>query len=88
MDVRLMLIAASALGFATIAAAEPANGPANSPAPAASSGAKERPVVLAAADIPAQPAAADADTAAPVVPARKPRAARVTTCRCADTPNQ
>ena len=85
MDSRLMLIAAGALSLATIAAAEPAK----SPEPAAPSGAKDRPVVLAAAEIPAAPAVADADAAAtPAVPARKPRAARVTTCRCADTPNQ
>ena len=88
MDARLMLIAASALSLATIAAAEPANGPAKSPAPAASSGAKGRPVVLASAQIPAVATVADADSAtAPAVPARK-RTARVTTCRCADTPNQ
>ena len=84
MDARLMLIAASALGFATIAPAEPAK----PPAPAASPAPKERPVMLASAEVPASPAAAQADSAAaPAVPARKPRAARVTTCRCADTPN-
>ena len=85
MDARLMLIAASALGFATIAAAEPAK----SPAPAASPAPKERPVMLASAEVPAAPAGATQSDAAanPAVPARKPRAARVTTCRCADTPN-
>lgn len=84
MDARLMLIAASALGFATIAAAEPAKSPAAPTSPAA----KDRPVILASAEVPASPAVAQADgTAAPAVPARKPRAARVTTCRCADTPN-
>ena len=84
MDARLMLIAASALGFATIAAAEPAK----SPAPTSSPPAKDRPVVLASAEVPPSPGVAAADgTAAPAVPARKPRAARVTTCRCADTPN-
>lgn len=89
MDARLMLIAASALSLATIAAAEPANGPAKSPTPADSSRAKDRPVVLASAEIPAVVTVADADSAAsPAVPARKPRTARVTTCRCADTPNQ
>jgi len=84
MDARLMLIAASALGFATTAAAEPAK----SPAPAATPAAKERSVVFASADVPPAPAAAQSDgTAAPTTPARKPRAARVTTCRCAGTPN-
>lgn len=84
MDARLMLIAASALGFATVAAAEPVK----SPAPAVPPAPKERPVILAAADVPASPAVAQADASAtPAVPARKPRAARVTTCRCADTPN-
>jgi hypothetical protein len=86
MHARLMLIAASALGFATVAAAEPPK-PA---APSVTTGEKVRPVVLASAEIPASTAAvAGADgTAAPAVPARKPRTARVTTCRCADTPNQ
>ena len=87
MDARLMLIAASALSLATMAAAEPAK----SPEPVAPSGAKERPVVLAAAEIPATAAVAGAEgavAATPAVPARKPRTARVTTCRCADTPNQ
>ncbi|MEO6113225.1 MAG: hypothetical protein ABIP07_02090 [Sphingomicrobium sp.] len=92
MDARLMLITASALSLATIAAAEPANGPAKSPTPASSPRAKDRPVILAAAEIPAAAnviGAADADEAATsAVPARKPRTARVTTCRCADTPNQ
>ena len=85
MDARLMLIAASALGFATTAAAEPAKSPATPPSPAA----KDRPVVLASAEVPKSPAAAQAgdSAAAPAAPARKPRAARVTTCRCADTPN-
>jgi hypothetical protein len=84
MDARLMLIAASALSLASMTAAEPAK----SPAPAASA-TKERPVVLAAAEIPAASAVAGAETTAtPAVPARKPRTARVTTCRCADTPSQ
>jgi hypothetical protein len=84
MDARLMLIAASALGFAAVAAAEPPKAAAPEP-----SGTKERPVVLAAAEIPAASAVAGAEaTAPPAAPARKPRTARVTTCRCADTPNQ
>jgi hypothetical protein len=84
MDARLMLIAVSALGFATVAAAEPAK----SPAPTASPAPKDRPVILASAEVPPSPAVAQADgTPAPATPARKPRAARVTTCRCADTPN-
>ena len=82
MDARLVMIAASALGFATIAAAEPAK-----PAPSTPSQEKARPVVLASADVPASPAAAASEVPAPATPARKPRAARVTTCRCADTPN-
>ena len=92
MNARLLLIAASALSLATIAAADPANGPGNgtdkASAPAVPSGAKDRPVVLASAEIPGAAAVAGADGAATAaVPARKPRAARVTTCRCADTPN-
>lgn len=84
MDARLMLIAATAFGLATIATAEPVK----SPAPDASPAPKDHPVVLASADVPPSPAVDQADSAAtPAVPARKPRAARVTTCRCADTPN-
>jgi hypothetical protein len=82
MNARLMLIAVSALSLATGAAAEPVK----APPPAAP--AKDRPVVLASAEVPASPAVATTDPATPPAPpARKPRAARVTTCRCADTPN-
>ena len=84
MDARMMLVAASALGLATAAAAEPVKSPAPSTPPAA----KERPVVLASAEVPPSPVATAAEAATPpATPARKPRAARVTTCRCADTPN-
>ena len=81
---RLMLIAAAgALGLATAAAAEPVK----APAPPAET-AKDRPVVLAAAEVPPSPGATASDGATPgAAPARKPRAARVSTCRCADTPN-
>ena len=82
MDARLMLIAASALGFASTATAEPTK----SAAPAAPP-AKERAVVLASAEVPAATVAASNPNTAPAVPGRKPRAARVATCRCADTPN-
>ena len=82
MDARLLLTAASAFGLATGALAEPVK----APPPAAP--AKERAVILASAEVPASPVVAASDSAAaPAVPARKPRAARVTTCRCADTPN-
>ena len=82
MDARLMLIAAASLGLATGAVAEPVK----APPPAAP--AKDRPVVLASAEVPPSPAVETTDSATPpAVPARKPRAARVTTCRCADTPN-
>ena len=74
MHSRCLIIAATALAFAGSAAAEPAK-PAAQPAPA------NRPaeVVLASADQirPAVVAQAQA------TPAKKPRAARVTTCRCA-----
>jgi hypothetical protein len=83
MDARLILTAASALGLATAAAAEPAK----SPAPPAPQAATERPVVLASAAVPPSPGVATTDSATPpAAPARK-RTARVTTCRCADTPN-
>lgn len=83
MDARLLLFAASALSFATVASAESAKPPVPS-----SPAAKDRPVVLAAAEVPAaSPAVAGDPGAAPAVPPRKPRTARVTTCRCADSPN-
>lgn len=85
MDVRLMVVVAGSIGLATAAMAEPVK----PVPPATDQAAKERPVVLASADVTAAAAAADPN-APPVstsVPARKPRTARVTTCRCADTPN-
>ena len=82
MDARQMLIAVSALGLATGAAAEPAK------APPPTAPAKERAVILASAEVRASPSVASTDSATPpAAPARKPRAARVTSCRCADTPN-
>lgn len=82
MDHRLVMIAASALGFATTAAAEPAK-----TAPSTPSQERARPVVLASAEVPPSPSATASEAPSPSVPARKPRAARVTSCRCADTPN-
>lgn len=76
MHSRYLIIAAGALAFAGTAAAEPAK-PAEKPA---AQPASERPaeVVLASADrAPAMVEQAQAS------PAKKPRAARVTTCRCA-----
>ena len=73
------LIASAALAFAASAAAEPAKPlhsavqPANRPAEVMMASAEQIPVVVPAA-------ATDGPEAAPV---KKPRAARVTTCRCA-----
>jgi hypothetical protein len=86
MDVRLMLLVAGSFGLATTAMAEPVK-PA---APATDQAAKERPVVLASADVAAATATvanSEAEAGSPAAPARKRRTARVTTCRCADTPN-
>ena len=74
---RYLIIASSALAFAGAAAAEPAK-PAGQPEvkPAAQRPAE---VVLASAEqIPAPATVTPAAT-----PAKKPRAARVTSCRCA-----
>ena len=74
---RYLIVASVALAIAGSAAAEPAK-PATKPSaqPAA-----ERPaeLVLASAEQVRQPAV----VAQAAVPAKKPRAARVTTCRCA-----
>jgi hypothetical protein len=73
------LIASAALVFAANAAAEPAKPlhpavqPANRPAEVMMASADQVPVVIPAS-------ASDSPEAAPV---KKPRAARVTTCRCA-----
>ena len=77
---RYLMIASAALAVAGAAAAEPAK-PADQPA---AQPATNQPVkaVLASAEqvVPTPSAVADAQAAAPV---KKPRAARVTTCRCA-----
>ena len=87
MSVRNLMLGAAAMSMATLAAAEPAK-----PEPVAPQAAN-RPaeVVLASADhavasVPAvqEPMAGAETPAAPV----KKRAARVTTCRCADQPVQ
>ena len=86
MSVRNLLIGAVAMSMTTLASAEPAK-----PEPAAPQAAN-RPaeVVLASAEqavasIPAVQDPAAAET--PAAPVKK-RAARVTTCRCADQPTQ
>lgn len=81
---RLILIAVSALGMASAAAAEPGKTPAPTAAQAQDKG---RPLLLAAAEVVAPAGtASDASTGAPAAPAKK-RTARVTTCRCGATPN-
>ena len=76
---RYLMIVSAALVFAGAAVAEPAK-PANQ---TAAKPATDRPaeVVLASADQTITPTAVSQAQAA--TPAKKPRAARVTTCRCA-----
>ena len=83
----ILIAAAAALGAGSAAFAEPAKDPrpesAEQQAPAA-------PVLMASANVDhgaaaVVPAAAGDGT---VAPAKRPRRGRVTTCRCADTPNQ
>lgn len=84
MTARLMLIAVSALGLASMASAEPDKAPA--PTSAGTQG-KDRPVLLAAAEVNVAPSPlADTAGAPPAAPAKK-RTARVTSCRCGDSPN-
>jgi hypothetical protein len=80
-----ILIAATALTMATSGLAEPAKAPAAEAGKAASRPAQ---VVMASADQVEAPAPAADQPAA--TPAKRPRAARVTTCRCGDPaqPNQ
>ena len=80
MHSRCLIIAATALAFAGSAAAEPAK-------PAAQPASTSRPaeVVLASADQIRTPAVV---AQAQATPAKKPRAARVTTCRCAGQTTQ
>ncbi|MFL6829863.1 MAG: hypothetical protein ACJ8D5_04480 [Sphingomicrobium sp.] len=79
MDIRFSLIASTVLALATAAAAEP---------PKAATGAAAQPqsrpaaVVLASAEPVQTPQVASQELAP--VPAKRPRAARVTTCRCGD----
>ena len=74
-----LLTAAMTVLMAGSAAAEPAK------APTETIGQKAE-VVLASADIPAQVQASpgSSESSAPT-PAKRPRAARVTTCRCGDS---
>ena len=82
----ILIAAAVTLGAGSAAAAEPAK------APRPESAEQQRdaaPVLMASANVEhsgaAVVSAAATDGAAP---AKRPRKARVTTCRCADTPNQ
>ena len=78
MSARLMVIAAVALTIGTSVTAEPAKTPASDTSRPASRPAE---VVLASAD---QAGARETAPAQAAVPAKRPRVARVTTCRCGD----
>lgn len=73
MHSRYLITAATALAFAGSAAAQPAK-----PAPQQAPANRPAEVVMASADQIRAPA-----VVAQATPAKKPRAARVTTCRCA-----
>lgn len=82
MHVRFSLIASTALGIATAAAAEPPKAARETAQP------QSRPaeVVLASADQVQAPQVNPQDQAP--APVKRPRAARVTTCRCGDQTTQ
>ena len=82
---RYLMIASAALAFAGAAAAEPAK-PADKPNAAQPANNRPAEVVLASAEQLPTPAAVDQAQA--VTPPKKPRAARVTTCRCAGQTGQ
>ena len=79
MDGRYLLIATAALAFAGAAAAEPAK-PAAQPATQPTAQKPAEVVMASAEQSPAPAVVAEAQAASP---AKKPRAARVTSCRCA-----
>ena len=78
MDARLVMFAVAMLAVGTAAVAEPPKAPAQAPPQQANYPAK---VMLASADQVATPAPADQSASQPP---KRPRAARVTTCRCGD----
>lgn len=69
------IIIAATLAASTAAVAEPSK-----PEVQQASQPSSRPIVLASAEVVKSPAAASAEQA----PAKRPRAARVTSCRCGD----
>lgn len=82
MHARFLTIAVAALAIAGVAAAQPAK-PADTPKDKPSS--RVAPVVLASAEqVVGTSIGANQPTA--TVPAKRPRAARVTTCRCGGDP--
>lgn len=78
MQARFVLIATIAVTSAGIAGAEPQKSPAK---PAVQLQQASPPVILASADEPRTPAATEPQVQ---VQAKRPRIARVTTCRCGD----
>ena len=89
MHARLVMIAAAALTIGATAAAEP---PKSEPRDTAQPANRSAEVILASADqVRAVPVADEAVPAAdqPVAtPAKRPRAARVTSCRCGEKPQK
>ena len=83
-----LIAAAVALGAGSAAMAEPAKAPRPE---SAEQRAPDAPVLMASADVDHAAAAAVVAASATdgaAAPAKRPRRGRVTTCRCADTPNQ
>ncbi|MGH6658300.1 MAG: hypothetical protein ACREBK_00725 [Sphingomicrobium sp.] len=88
MTVRLIIFAATAMSAAAIATAQPAQTTAGRESDQPTSQPTDLPanVVLASVERPPNPdeAAPVADAQPPATPVKRPRAARVTTCRCGD----
>ena len=78
MNARFLVIAAALLAAGSAASAEPPKAPAKDMTPQVN---RNAPVLLASADQVTPPAPADQNAQPPV---KRPRAARVTTCRCGD----
>lgn len=82
----ILIAAAVTLGVGSAFAAEPAKAP--RPESAQQQQDAAAPVLMASANIEHAAAVVPAAATDGAAPAKRPRKARVTTCRCADTPNQ
>ena len=84
----ILIAAAVTLGAGSAFAAEPTKAPRPESAEQQQQQDAAAPVLMASANIEHAAAVVPAAATDGAAPAKRPRKARVTTCRCADTPNQ